>query len=505
MTHTLETTGIARVVARALRLNEDLVEAIGLGHDMGHTPFGHAGEEALDAALQERFGRSFRHNEQSLRIAESLNLTRGGSRRDPHAHRRAGAGDARRQDRADRRPGRLHQPRHRRRDALRDPRSGASCLARRLRSSATGARGGSTRSCTTSSRPPSAQATSCRATRSATRCSRCARSCSSGCTSARRRASRAGARPGNRAADLRASRRARGRAGARSSSSSPGMTDRFALSYVEELTDGPDQGHIRRGGQGRGRHRRGRRGAHAAAQGRRPLHGPLPVPRGADAELLGQRRRQALLLLRLRGEGRPDHVRPGDASSSTSPARSSGSPTASTSRSSTRRPRRSRTRAAAGASVCSSCSRRPPSFYERYLWDSQAGSLARDYLAGRGLGEEICREYRLGLALGGTTLTRKALEQRLHARGTACRRPGEQARQRLLLGRLLFPLADARGRVLGFQARKLREDDPLQGEVRQLARRRAVPQGRSALRARPRRGPRSRSRIARSSSKGTPT
>src|SRR5438477_757608 len=75
MTHTLETTGIARGVGRALRLNEDLVEAIGLGHDMGHTPFGHAGEEALDTALQERFGRSFRHNEQSLRIAESLNLT----------------------------------------------------------------------------------------------------------------------------------------------------------------------------------------------------------------------------------------------------------------------------------------------------------------------------------------------------------------------------------------------------------------------------------------------
>jgi dGTPase len=75
MTHTLETTGIARGVARALRLNEDLVEAIGLGHDMGHPPFGHAGEEALDAALQQRFGRRFRHNEQSLLIAESLNLT----------------------------------------------------------------------------------------------------------------------------------------------------------------------------------------------------------------------------------------------------------------------------------------------------------------------------------------------------------------------------------------------------------------------------------------------
>ncbi|MBV8064489.1 MAG: HD domain-containing protein [Actinobacteria bacterium] len=75
MTHTLETTGIARVVARALRLNEDLVEAIGLGHDMGHPPFGHAGEEALDSALRARFGGRFRHNEQSLRIAERLNLT----------------------------------------------------------------------------------------------------------------------------------------------------------------------------------------------------------------------------------------------------------------------------------------------------------------------------------------------------------------------------------------------------------------------------------------------
>src|SRR5687768_7364076 len=75
MTHTLETAGIARVVARALRLNEDLTEAIGLGHDTGHPPFGHAGEEELDRCLAERFGTGFRHNEQSLRIAEQLNLT----------------------------------------------------------------------------------------------------------------------------------------------------------------------------------------------------------------------------------------------------------------------------------------------------------------------------------------------------------------------------------------------------------------------------------------------
>jgi dGTPase len=75
MTHTLETTAISRGVARALRLNEDLTEAIGLGHDMGHTPFGHAGEEALDEALREHGAPGFRHNEQSLAIAERLNLT----------------------------------------------------------------------------------------------------------------------------------------------------------------------------------------------------------------------------------------------------------------------------------------------------------------------------------------------------------------------------------------------------------------------------------------------
>jgi dGTPase len=72
LTHTLETTGIARGVARALRLNEDLVEAIGLGHDLGHPPFGHAGEHALDELLQSRGGAGFRHNEHSLRVVEHL-------------------------------------------------------------------------------------------------------------------------------------------------------------------------------------------------------------------------------------------------------------------------------------------------------------------------------------------------------------------------------------------------------------------------------------------------
>jgi dGTPase len=72
LTHTLEVTTISRTVARALRLNEDLVEAIGLGHDLGHPPFGHIGEEVLDSCLRERFGRRFAHYEHSLRVVEHL-------------------------------------------------------------------------------------------------------------------------------------------------------------------------------------------------------------------------------------------------------------------------------------------------------------------------------------------------------------------------------------------------------------------------------------------------
>jgi DNA primase len=104
------------------------------------------------------------------------------------------------------------------------------------------------------------------------------------------------------------------------------------------------------------------------------------------------------------------------------------------------------------------------SFYERYLWESPRGEAARSYLAGRGLGEEVCREYRLGLAPGGATLARKAREKgftaaELAAAGLVNRRGNDY-----FSGRLLFPLADARGRVRGFQARKLREDDPLRAK-----------------------------------------
>jgi dGTPase len=78
LTHTLEVVGIARTAARALGLNEDLTEAIALGHDLGHPPFGHAGEQALSDAVERATGSGFRHNEHSLRMVERierLNLT----------------------------------------------------------------------------------------------------------------------------------------------------------------------------------------------------------------------------------------------------------------------------------------------------------------------------------------------------------------------------------------------------------------------------------------------
>ena len=100
-------------------------------------------------------------------------------------------------------------------------------------------------------------------------------------------------------------------------------------------------------------------------------------------------------------------------------------------------------------------------FYERFLWDSVEGAPAREYLAGRGLGEEIAKEFRLGLSPVRTELARKAAEKQftraeLAEAGLANRRGND-----FFSGRLMFPLADARGRVVGFSARKLREDDRL--------------------------------------------
>jgi DNA primase len=104
-------------------------------------------------------------------------------------------------------------------------------------------------------------------------------------------------------------------------------------------------------------------------------------------------------------------------------------------------------------------------YYERTLWETEAGGMARDYLKGRGLGEDACRAFRLGLALGGNALARKALakgftQEELRAAGLQRQGRNDDYFQR----RLLFPLADRQGKVLGFQARKLHDDDPLKAK-----------------------------------------
>ena len=104
---------------------------------------------------------------------------------------------------------------------------------------------------------------------------------------------------------------------------------------------------------------------------------------------------------------------------------------------------------------------RAAEFYGRVLWDSEQGRVAREYLASRGLGEEVCREFRLGYAPGGATLAGRAVGEgftrdELLAVGLANSRGNDYFQRRIV-----FPLADARGRVRGFQARKLFDDDPL--------------------------------------------
>ena len=103
-------------------------------------------------------------------------------------------------------------------------------------------------------------------------------------------------------------------------------------------------------------------------------------------------------------------------------------------------------------------------FYERHLWETAAGAPVRAYLAERGLGEKGCRDFRLGLSPGGAVLAQKArargyAHEELVGAGLLNRRGNDY-----FAGRLIFPLADARGRVLGFGARRLHEDDPIRAK-----------------------------------------
>ena len=471
MTHTLETTAISRVVARALRLNEDLVEAIGLGHDTGHTPFGHAGEQALDDALNAAFGRRFRHNEQSLAHRAAAEPHPRGLRRHPHAHGRAGAGDARGQDRPRRRPGRLHQPRHRRRDPVRDPRRGRAAHAPRSSCSARPARSASTVSSTTSSRPRRRRATSGRATRSARRCSRSARSCSTASTSAPRSGrSTAGRTTSSQAIfarlvddpELPAARR--GRAG-RADHRLRLRHDRPLRARVRwRARNGADQGQERARRHRRVEHRRGRRAANVAAQELgHALHGALPVPRGALAELLGQLRPQPLPLLRLRQGRRRRHVRPRDRGprlrrrdrvagrAVPGPARVRGELAA------------GRRGAASAASACSRCSIRRRRSSSATSGKAPTGSPCARTSRAAVSARRSRRSSGSGLSPG-SGLAAKAREKGFTAEELRAAGLTNQRGNDYFPPRLMFPLADARGRVIGFQARKLRDDDPLKGK-----------------------------------------
>jgi DNA primase len=107
---------------------------------------------------------------------------------------------------------------------------------------------------------------------------------------------------------------------------------------------------------------------------------------------------------------------------------------------------------------------RAAEFYSRMLWESELGATAREYLASRALGEEVCREFRLGYAPGASRLASRALQEgytrdELIAVGLANSRGNDYFQRRIV-----FPLGDARGRVRGFQARKLHDDDPLQAK-----------------------------------------
>jgi DNA primase len=107
---------------------------------------------------------------------------------------------------------------------------------------------------------------------------------------------------------------------------------------------------------------------------------------------------------------------------------------------------------------------RAAQFYARVLWESELGAPAREYLVSRGLGEDVCREFRLGYAPGGARLASGARDlgysqEELQAVGLANRRGNDYFQRRIV-----FPLTDARGRVRGFQARRLHDDDPLQAK-----------------------------------------
>ena len=227
-------------------------------------------------------------------------------------------------------------------------------------------------------------------------------------------------------------------------------------------------------------------GPDAAAQGRRALHRALPVPRRADAELLRQPGRQALLLLRLRRGRRRDQRSSARPSSSTSRRRSSGWPSASASTLEYEESSPERDAERSRRERLLALLEQAASFYERYLWESDARRAgARVPRGARPRRGGLPRVPARAARPAARRSARKAREKGFTGARARRGRPRQPARQRLLRRPAALPArrrARARARVPGTEAPRGR---PAAGEVRQLARGRALPQGRPALRARP--------------------
>ena len=217
---------------------------------------------------------------------------------------------------------------------------------------------------------------------------------------------------------------------------------------------------------GRRRHARGGRPVHPAQEGRRQLHGALPVPRRKDAVVLGRPGREALLLLRLRRGRRPARRSSKRRRTSTSPRRSRRWPTASACSSTTRRRAAAPTPTASAASACSSCSSSPAPTTSACCGRRGRRQAARAYLSrARPRRGGLPRSTAWASALPGWANLRDAAakkgfsERELTDAGLVVpgKKGGVYDRFR---GRLMFPLADERGRVLGFGARTLGDDKP---------------------------------------------